>query len=931
MTPEDEDAPVGSRAAWSSAIGALPHAEAPAMRYRPGGELGRGGMGVVESAFDAHLGREVAVKRPRPGADPSRLAREARLTARLLHPAIPPIYDAGEDARGPFYTMPILLGSTLTEAVADPSRGLRALVDAVAAACRAVGHAHAAGVVHRDLKPDNLLLGPQGELWVLDWGLAWAADLPDGARVGTPGFQAPEQAAGATPTPAADVFGLGRTLAVVLEGRACADPALGAVARRATQPEPSARYPDGAAMAADLDAWLDGRLVGAHTYPTSALLGHLARRWRRPLLGVGLGALALLALGALAWRAQRAEAARADASHAAALALQAASLAAADATPEAEVLAAHALSLAESPLARGVWMASAERPHPKLLGAGPLPCPRPLLTADAHALCEADEIVLHAPDGEPSWRAPSPSEGVQAAETRHYPDGSLLLRRTDNRVELWREGRLLASTRFDDGFVGLAHGDRPAVFDERRVGLFDASGGIAWGPETCEAVRAVRIEGARALIGCRGPQVFLGTPEEPGAPIGLPGSPSALAFAPGPRVGTFEGHLLAVEGGSARDLRPDIGAIRALVSLPGAGLVALGERDDLRLLHPESGARLASWPRGARQIGADAGALVVVEADRWVRWAPPAAPRPHRFDRRAEGGIAALDATADGAWLLAGSATGEIIRWDAYTGEALRVAPRGANTNRALLFDGPEAATWVDPRRGLLRARFDALEAVTAAPAPGHRMTRTAQGWVLLPWSSSLWLEEGAGPRRVPLPHRPVAAADEGGALWWVDELGGVHTLVADQDSLRFTLPAPASLLAPFQGGWAFAVDAGVELREPSGSLRWRWEGAAPVTALAADADRIVLGDAHGALVVLDPGGRPTATVRAHSRRVSELLLRGERLFSASWDGEARAWSLADLVTPAEALVARAEAAWGLDRAEALSAAGGAPAGPAAR
>src|SRR5690606_37039714 len=89
---------------------------------------------------------------------------------------------------------------------------LRALVDAVATACRAAGYAHARGVVHRDLKPANVLLGAHGEVWVLDWGVAHDADDPDNAVVGTSGFQAPELVAGGVATPATDVFALGRTL-----------------------------------------------------------------------------------------------------------------------------------------------------------------------------------------------------------------------------------------------------------------------------------------------------------------------------------------------------------------------------------------------------------------------------------------------------------------------------------------------------------------------------------------------------------------------------------------------------------------------------------------------------------------------------------------------------------------------------------------------
>src|SRR5262249_8447405 len=134
-----------------------------AERYVVLDEIGRGGMGIVNRAFDRRLGREVALKRCVPGRDDgARLLAEARGTARLEHPGIPPVYDVGVDGLGrPFFVMKLLAGRTLAEVLgAAEARGeeaaqLERLGATLVEVARTVAHAHERGVVHRDLKPEN--------------------------------------------------------------------------------------------------------------------------------------------------------------------------------------------------------------------------------------------------------------------------------------------------------------------------------------------------------------------------------------------------------------------------------------------------------------------------------------------------------------------------------------------------------------------------------------------------------------------------------------------------------------------------------------------------------------------------------------------------------------------------------------------------------
>ena len=217
-------------------------------RYSLAGELGHGGMGEVIAARDEQIGREVAVKRMR-SQDPTprqvgRFMREACIQGRLEHPAIVPVHELGRDVDGrPFFAMKKLTGTTLAQILAapDPETYPRSrLLRAFAEVCLAIELAHTRGVVHRDLKPDNIMLGDFGEVYVLDWGVAKllgdaaegvgeeppgldSSDLVTaaGAAVGTPGYMAPEQVRGElTVDGRSDVYALGCLLFEILAGAA---------------------------------------------------------------------------------------------------------------------------------------------------------------------------------------------------------------------------------------------------------------------------------------------------------------------------------------------------------------------------------------------------------------------------------------------------------------------------------------------------------------------------------------------------------------------------------------------------------------------------------------------------------------------------------------------------------------------------------------
>ncbi len=211
------------------------------LAYRIDELLGRGGMGEVRRVYDHRLRRSVALKTLISGPDAStrdRFLAEARITAQLQHPGVLPVHDLGvlPDGR-PFFTMKEATGRSLRELLQAGKLPLRRALNLLQRVCDVVAYAHSRGVIHRDLKPDNVLVGEYGEVWVVDWGLAKALDtVPveggtpvstgradqtrSGQVAGTPIYMAPEQARGEVDAlgPATDVYAIGAMLYQLLAG-----------------------------------------------------------------------------------------------------------------------------------------------------------------------------------------------------------------------------------------------------------------------------------------------------------------------------------------------------------------------------------------------------------------------------------------------------------------------------------------------------------------------------------------------------------------------------------------------------------------------------------------------------------------------------------------------------------------------------------------
>jgi len=284
--------------------------EPPGGRYQVLERLGRGGMGSVWLARDTQLDRMVAIKVVNEAKDDrqmaARLRREAFCVAALEHPGIVPVHELGELPDGrTYYVMKRVEGKTLEEWRAG-GHSLPERLRLMLRLAEIVAFAHERGFVHRDLKPENVMVGPFGELYVMDWGLALPGDLATrgggddapgitrhGEVLGTPGFMAPEQRAGGGVAidARADVYAAGALLEFL--AGALANRPLRAVIARARAEDPDERYPSIVALAEDVTRFLDRepieayrenplersvRFLARHQYVVWLIVGYLVLR-----------------------------------------------------------------------------------------------------------------------------------------------------------------------------------------------------------------------------------------------------------------------------------------------------------------------------------------------------------------------------------------------------------------------------------------------------------------------------------------------------------------------------------------------------------------------------------------------------------------------------------------------------------------------------
>jgi WD40 repeat protein len=937
-TVDDSTAGDGGRSARATdPPPALDRDDRPEQRYTVEAEHARGGIGVILRARDARLDREIAIKELASTANPrliTRFLRETRITARLQHPGIVPVYDAGRWADGaPYYSMKLVSGRTLrAELDARPALDDRlALVPNVLTVAEAIGFAHAEGVIHRDLKPDNIMVGAFGETVVLDWGLAKdlragepAADPADapgsadttrlGAVLGTPAYMAPEQARGEPVDERADVWAIGAILYHLL---AAAPPFTGAsseevVARVAGEPappiaerapgaprdlvaivdkamarDPANRYANAKGLAGDLARFLTGQLVGARAYGWPALI----RRWlRRHRAAVWIAAVLMSALAATLTVSVRRivderQLARARGD---------------------QLLLTQARSqLERDPTAALAWLKQV---------------PEDASGWDAVRAVIADAasrpIARHVWRGHPEY--------VRALAIA--PGGGVVASASGGVCQLWdaRTGRRLARLTVP-AVAQLAFSDDGATL-------------VAAGQDGSLTAIAVAT-GARRELGKAG-----------GFVTALVAVPRRPALVTGDLTGAVQ--LWPLDGAPPRELTRHAGGVMlAQVLDGGAAIATMGSADlELRRVPLDGGPPAVVFPAGvlqgmpgaldALEVSRDAGSLVLGIDDRVLRW-DRGAPVPIELGRH-RAAVKAVAIARDGR-VASGADDGSVTLW---TGSAAspRVGHDHAITALAFAGDGRLASgdtggdirVWTPAGGELLRGHDRRIESLAFGPdatlysAGGDGSVRA---WPARPAAPAIRIGAGSAFRVAFVSPAAIAATDEDGGVHLIALPGG-----AGREIARFTRQAYS--IQRLSGGRFAAAswDGGIAVFGPTGELLRRLDHGAEVNGLAASPDgaqlastgndgtvriwnlatgegrlverrtgaafdaafspdgrALVTSGEDPALHVLDlaAGGAPRS-LRGHTEVARALTFgRDGTLYSAGGDGVVRAWNLA--------------------------------------
>jgi outer membrane protein assembly factor BamB len=866
-------------------------------RYQVVGELGRGAMGVVDQVFDRRLQRMVARKRPHAAPSTALLDAfhaEATVMGLLHHPVIPPVLDAGEDAEGPYYTMPLLDGVPLDRFVAA-DKPLTMLVRLLADAAAGLHAAHLAGVVHRDVKPANLMVGVDGTPFVVDWGVALDPRNPDRSVVGTPRYRAPEQTRGELVDGRADVYGLGCVLDELLGD--IDEPELRSIAAQCLAPDPEDRLATAGQLADELRTWLEGGRVRSHPYSWTAI----AERWiteHRAVVATGLVAFAAVVVASLVGvRQQQIEFARAETSLAESLALQASVQLQRRDRRGAEWAAVRSLEHRDNPVARGVLAAWNEEGRPVLRRSREAECLDGWLQDDGSLACFADGTVtwygwdgptdtLALPnDVRPMWAERRGDQLRAAQESR--------LIRSDGRT-IVRERLRLHPVPGTELFWGGSH-------------LLDAD--LTSGLEVCARIESVDQRDGTIAATCRDETVRVGPLSGPFDLVAVDSPSVAAVVDGGVLIGSFDGRLHRVTHGQPMSVASIVGAPLSFHRLDDHRMLVRGERGAVALFDPTT---LTQWSL----IGSGVEAIVAM-GDRFATYGsgrvdaftlPP--PQPFSNVHVPHGGISLLTASPAGDRFLVGNGDGSLVEIDASSGAQRVVWTNDGMAGQLGLYEDTSHILVLDDH--VIRS-LDLDDGTMVERGPWSARTVVHWGDAML---FDLWgmrLSRVRGEEPTPVLQQPRSHVVWNDELWALDANGVVHAGTAEEGVVTERFRVPGGLRIAVGGDGVFVGTAGeVVAYDVEGRVRWRRELQRPPSQLVAGAKHVVVADDGRTLHVFDRDGRETHTMlEAHERPIHHLSLDGHILHSAGWDGYLRRWNLAARGSPT-ALHARVAAAWGL-------------------
>ncbi len=983
--------------------------------------IGSGGMGRVLLARDLRLNRRVAVKEvipSREGEGPrsrtsleARLAREAWITSLLEHPGILPIYDIGTRPDGTlYYTMPLVEGESFADAIRRTERAQRmTLLRRFLEACEAVAAAHRRGVIHRDIKPENIMLVEGGGTRVVDWGLAClVSELPAmrSGVLGTPGYMSPEQRQGSPVDKGTDVWSLGATLHELLVGTPWTSKSglrngkaidielienipfeLRAILKRALAASPGKRYSDAGAMASDLARFLDGRKVEAHEYSARELMVRFIRASRIPLMVAGAAIVAisvvimlsLLRLSEERDRAVEAEQNTSEALKAAdrglsrSLASQARLYAEREATPEAEIIAANALLMSESPVARGVLFGSSAKARPtRVYSAEVSKC----LDADFDEArevfaCRTDEAI-ELWKVEPTrllWRIPKKARSIGVS-------GNYVYCFNENRFVTWVEresGKVQMEMPTGCGLNILATQSRMINADSSCVWT---TMGLEGNPERirpCHPEAYISAfntseDGLRWAAGCSDGYVIVGDFGEElrrdyEVPYSNPHIVMALAFG---RRGDL---ILGTNRGDLRRLDLESGMLGLTmgtglrqvdsVKVSAKGLVlATSEYGSPVVVDVATQRRLLTLPSGARaDIDWMEERLLEIRNGEFNIWSFPTSGLSS-LDM--EDGVTSVEFDASGERVLVTHADGVGV-WRIRDGRTLLDIRKAGVVKGATFSEGEGiihlASSFETPgvREINLELGADVTSPMEFSRPPGRRrhdgrrILGLKNDWYLtLSYSCGVGLQRavpelreaprpcmlGSGNASGPMTreeldstfsrfidgssdgHEVLLLEQTRHAVWWLSpDLLWLERLFEEPGALAISSASDGRTVA-------LAVPLGVVVRDAFTGDILRFfavPSAVSDVAISPDARWVVAGSSSGGLWVWDLDGAVlVAQIDAHRERISTLRFSrdGQYLASGAWDGRVRFYDMNVLSSEPEEILREVEGVWGLNLAE---------------
>nr|HEX4317638.1 protein kinase [Kofleriaceae bacterium] len=896
-------------------------------------ELGAGGMGRTYRAFERRLGRVVALKQIRTdtAADASALEllfeREARLTARLQHPSIVAIYEAGKLGDAPFYAMRLIDGVPLDKEIARRKTLAErlALVPHVLTCAHAIAYAHDQRVVHRDLKPANIVIGKFGEAIVIDWGVACDLDEPaakaKGHSVGTPAYMAPEQAAGEPADASFDIYALGATLYHVLAGAppladlpqvvlardqlvvTPLDKLVGGVPRdllaivdKAIAPRAD-RYATAAQLADDLAHFLAGRLVAAYEYTRRERLVRWLRKHRISVAVAAIASVIVATTSAISVRrivaAREVAQARAD-----------------------ELVLGRARDLlASDPTAALAWLAQYPPDGPDRGEAALIAAEASSLGVARHVLAgntrEVRDVAL-APSG--SRVASAGADGCVWTYDVVTGDGNQLGCGESPilRVAYSPDGKRLASLA-GDGTVALWDGDSGAAITKLSAGPVGHA--LAWSPDGTRLAAAG--DKVRVWADVAAPPVELDVADDV---FDIAFSPRGDAIAAGGRAAKVQLWSLAQPAAPPRELTDLADGVMQLKFSPDGSRLAAAGRDQkthVWLLATGAGTAyddgwlvrtIAFTPDGRVLASAGEGAVV------HVRDLATGATRPFAGHR---GAVVDLAFTGDGKQLVSASLDQTLRVWDVASGASRALLGHRDIIDRVVVAAdgslavsaGKDHAVRVWPLRG------EPSEIFAGPPGPAGATTPSVMDVAFPPAGSgapaSAWSDGAirvgdtvvcASPRAA----RELAWSPDGASLTWVGHDPVVHSCAVaggDPNSSR-PLSAPDSRAEVFAiamlpdgrfvtGG----IDKTVRLWEPTGESRLlhAHKGGVWSVAVSPDGKRFASGGLDGVLAIGALDGAGAVRRRAgHKNHINAVAFSpdGTRVATASDDETARVWDV---------------------------------------